>query len=589
MSKLILALLCFVMFSGCKTVPKPSKYGTAMDQIKVELKDGIERNKSIKPTANIPIYVQDALSPNVTIKKEEIAVTPPNKKFSIVAESIDAKAFFLGLVEDTSVNLILHPKVEGNISLKLKNVSIIEVLDLVRRVYGYGYEETVQGIKIFPATLQTRSYKINYLDMKRNGTSETQITSAGLSGGGGGSGGDEDSESGESSSGGGSVNSQITSQIHADYWSELSKTLSIIVGNEEGRKVAVSRMAGIVIIQAMPDELLRVESFLEKSEKALNRQVILEAKVLEVELNDGYRAGINWGMIGTHLKASQLGGNLHGGEDVSTTLPAASAIEGGNATADLAIDSANRIAPNIPSIAGAYGGILTLGINYRKIAAFIELLASQGNVQVLSSPRVSTTNNQKALIKVGTDEYFVTNITTTTSVTAGVTVTQPTVEFEPFFSGIALDVTPQISDNGDITLHVHPTISTVTEKDKTVAFGGNTNRYPLARTTIRESDSIVRAKNGQMVIIGGLMQDRTKEVVTGVPVLKDIPFFGKAFRQTRQVALKSELVILLRPIILDDNVLTSELEGSLERFEGLDRGFHLGGHPDVYGTMAEQG
>lgn len=219
---------------------------------------------------------------------------------------------------------------------------------------------------------------------------------------------------------------------------------------------------------------------------------------------------------------------------------------------------------------------------------FLEMLGSQGNVQVLSSPRVSTMNNQKALIKVGTDEFFVTGVTTNSAVSGGDTTTfSPTVKFNSFFSGIALDVTPHIDEKDNITLHVHPTVSLVTEKVKTVTLTGNQQTFPLAQSTIRESDSIVHAQSGELVVIGGMMQDKMSEVVSGVPFLMDIPFVGKAFRHTRQEVKKSELVILLRPVVISENGWNKELEKTYDSFDTLDRGFHFGPHWDELGTMAE--
>ena len=225
-------------------------------------------------------------------------------------------------------------------------------------------------------------------------------------------------------------------------------------------------------------------------------------------------------------------------------------------------------------------------MNYRKLATFVELLAAQGNVQVLSSPRITTSNNQKALIKVGNDQFFITNFTLTKSTNlAGVETESPSVTLNPFFSGIALDVTPQIGDD-DITLHIHPTISTVTNT-KADFPGAGANGIQLAKSSVRESDSIVRAKNGQLIVIGGLMQDKTAELITGIPFLKDIPFVGAAFRHTRQQASKSELVILLRPTILDDYKIKNQLQNTYKRINDLDRGFHVGGGDKWYGNLGE--
>ncbi len=135
--------------------------------------------------------------------------------------------------------------------------------------------------------------------------------------------------------------------------------------------------------------------------------------------------------------------------------------------------------------------------------------------------------------------------------TGTATTVTPSVTLTPFFSGIALDVTPQISQDGWVTLHVHPSVSEVTDQQKTVTIGQQTQQLPLALSTVRETDSIVRAKSGQVVVIGGLMQDRVDDEQAGTPILSDIPLLGQAFKQTRQRSTKSELVILLRPVVVD--------------------------------------
>ena len=177
------------------------------------------------------------------------------------------------------------------------------------------------------------------------------------------------------------------------------------------------------------------------------------------------------------------------------------------------------------------GGLFGLAFQTSNFAALIEFLETQGNVQVLSSPRIATLNNQKAVLKVGTDEFFVTNVTTTTT-TGTSTTTTPSVTLQPFFSGIALDVTPQIDENNNITLHIHPSVSKVTTVNKVVDLGsaGSIN-LPLASSNISETDSIVRAQDGQIVAIGGLMKQTTSDDRSQVPGAGDIPVLGSLFRK----------------------------------------------------------
>ena len=212
-----------------------------------------------------------------------------------------------------------------------------------------------------------------------------------------------------------------------------------------------------------------------------------------------------------------------------------------------------------------------VAVNTGDFKAFIELLETQGSVIVLSSPRIATMNNQKAVIKVGTDEFFVTDISSTT-VTGAATTTSPSIELTPFFSGVALDVTPQISQKGEITLHVHPSVSRVEDQTKSIEFGtGDTTlTVPLARSTVREADSIVRARNGQVVVIGGLMEDILADDQTPTPGLSKLPLVGPLFRQSGYNVRKTELVILLRPLVAQaDRPWRNLLEESAKRLDGI--------------------
>ena len=230
--------------------------------------------------------------------------------------------------------------------------------------------------------------------------------------------------------------------------------------------------------------------------------------------------------------------------------------------------------PGVAKLAGvpaiAFGGVFSLAVNGQDFTAFLEALKTQGNVQVLSSPRISTMNNQKAIIKVGTDEFFVTDVSTTT-VTGTATTSTPNIELTPFFSGIALDVTPQISREGVVTLHIHPSVSEVTDQEKVISIGGQTQTLPLARSTVRETDSVVQARSGQLVVIGGLMQTHERENVGTTPLLGDMPLVGAMFRHKRTLGVKSELVILLRPLVINEGADWAKPIGdSRDRLSGME-------------------
>jgi len=357
-------------------------------------------------------------------------------------------------------------------------------------------------------------------------------------------GADEDGRS-TSSRGGGIIGTEIrTEQSLTTFWQELRESVEAIVGVGEGRSVVVNPQSGVVVVRALPNELREVEAYLQATQLIIQRQVIIEAKIIEVRLNDRFQSGINWSSLLTPGNNSITASNIGGG----TVLIGESGLSGiaGN-TGDL---DPNNFSAISGAAATAFGGVFTAALNFGDFTAFIELLETQGNVQVLSSPRVATLNNQKAIIKVGTDEFFVTDVSSTNVTTTAGTTFNPNVTLTPFFSGIALDVTPQISQDGYVILHVHPSISEVVDQQKTVTVGNVTQQLPLALSTVRESDSIVRARSGQVIIIGGLMQEIIDDQDARTPFLGALPGIGKLFTHKKQTTVKSELVILLRPIIV---------------------------------------
>jgi len=568
-------LVASLAFGACQT--QPPKDGTAMNKIRQVMAESEQasQKRRIEP----PPEISAALMPPMQIQLGAVTGTQ-EKRFDVNVVEAPAKEFFMSLVDGTAYNMVVHPQVEGALSLSLKNVTIPEVMSIMREVYGYEYQHTPGGFTVMPARLQSRIYQVNYLNVKRSGNSEMRVSSGQMV-----QSSDQSSSGDDTSSSSSSEtlpSSKVVTESQADFWSELRAGLQILVGKGEGRSVVVSPQSGIVVVRAMPPELREVEGYLRSIQATLQRQVILEAKILEVELNDGFQSGINWGKLaslgnGRTLTLGQTGGG--------------SALNGNSSTTGIAGNSGNMDPANYSPIdaltAQAFGGVFSLAVSTGSFSAFIELLQSQGNVQVLSSPRVATVNNQKAVIKVGQDEFFVTDVSTTT-VTGNTTSSTPDVTLTPFFSGIALDVTPQIDQNGGVTLHIHPSVSEVIDQSKTFTIDDKSQTLPLARSRVRESDSIVYARSGQIVVIGGLMQESTTESTASPPGLGDLPFLGSAFRHTRQASHKSELVILLKPLVIDGpNAWGQGLSDSARRFESLDRGFHYGGSPSVFGTRAE--
>ncbi|NQY34058.1 MAG: pilus (MSHA type) biogenesis protein MshL [Alteromonadaceae bacterium] len=547
-SVLVSSILVSMSLAGCKSVPdSPTFVKNALDEAIANSSTSKKATKP-KPLVNMPSAVQNEIMQHSMQQAKQSLLA--EKRLQIAANEVDAKSFFAAIVDESAYSVAMHPDVSGNITLNLKDVTLDEVITVVEDLYGYEIQRKGKIIQVYPAGMRTETIPLNYLYITRNGSSSTSVNSGGLSSNDSRNRGSSSSSKGNSNNSnlsnngsdgqsganqnGSSQNSSginIYTNSQSDYWVELQANLLSLLGvgsNDEARTVIVSPQAGLVTVRAMPNEIKVVKKFIRDSAENLRRQVIIEAKIMEVTLNDDYQQGINWDEVLGHVGST-----------------------------DIAFSTAGGLAGN--TISTLIGGTTSIGFKNKDFAGVINLLSTQGNVQVLSSPRITVTNNQKAVIKVGNDEYFVTDVSSTTTTGTSTTVT-PEVDLTPFFSGIALDVTPQISESGEVILHVHPAVTITEEQVKLIQLGGDEIVLPMARSSVRESDTIIRAKSGEIVIIGGLIETRKVDSESKTPLLGDIPWVGELFKSKRQKTEKKELVILLKPIVIGQDTWKNQLK-----------------------------
>jgi MSHA biogenesis protein MshL len=571
-----------LLAAGCDSAGRRDTYDTISSEM---------RNATAKAAAQqhkAPDAVEAALLPPAPV----LAATLPkaravlDERFNVALNNVPAQQFFLSIATGTRYNMLVSPEVTGTLSANLKDVTIFEALDAVRELYGYDYRVEGNRIYVRPLTMQTRMFKVNYLTGSRRGISNVRVSSTSINTVNTNGQNGQNGQSGQGTQQNGAQNqtqngtptgtqsvqddaSNVKMTSETDFWGDLKAALEAIVGTgDDGRNVIITPQSGVVLVRALPAQLRAVDDYLKATRLAVERQVILEAKILEVQLNSGFQSGVNWAAFrrgsnsGTGLGVIAPGTNLVQRDPVTGAVTQTAGATGLTSIPGSTLGAA----------ADALGTMFGLAVQTSNFSAMISFLESQGTVHVLSSPRIATMNNQKAVLKIGTDEFYVTGISTTTnSNVSGNTVT-PNVTVQPFFSGVLLDVTPQIDEDGHVMLHVHPSVSTVTTVNKSVNLGsaGSLN-LPLAASSTSEMDSMVRGRNGEIVAIGGLMRQSTSSDQSQLPGMGSVPVLGTLFRNKDSVSQKRELVVLIKPTIVDDaGSMTNELQESMRRIERLD-------------------
>ena len=479
---LLLSVIPFMFILACTASPPPKP------EIQKKMETPLRPQKSITKLPPVALEPLAKMKPSAATEEK---MPYEGKIFSLSARGAPLQDVVMGLAKEAELNLVLEKGVDPMepVSVEVNNLSLRKTLDLIFAAYDYFY--TIEGNTLWVKATETRFFKYDLPPFHSTGES---------SGGGNAVGGDA----------GGYEVTTTTDEDKMDAWKQIEDALQAASAGggdggllSEAGNARVDALTGTIVVTDRRENLDLVEEFLRRMELAAKRQVVLEARIMEVTLNDAHEFGINWNMD-------------YDGFTVNSVM----------ATANSAINL----------------GWVAQGIT---ADIMVNMLATQGEVNVLSSPRIHVLNNQAAVINVGeTVPYLIWNRECDDNGNNCMWV--PTVEKEQ--AGISMGVTPQISEDGMVTLHIVPVINGLVGWETTILQGGPTYRVPIIDT--RGTDSIIRVADGATIVIGGLIQESHTEDVRGIPFLKDIPVLGAVFgNQVRDVS-KSELVITLTPTIV---------------------------------------
>jgi MSHA biogenesis protein MshL len=456
---------------------------------------------------------------------------------------VDVREILRSVAGNAGLGLQMAPDVMGDVNVHLENVPLSQALDAILKPTGLGYSMNEGVLVVHKRGMVTRWFKFDYPVTLREGRGELEISAGSeeSSGGGGGSGG------GEGGGGGQNQNkSHVTSTATMSVWPEVMDALKVLIfqgtnpeasGSEsqsaqatslsdpEGRTLVINPMASLVHVTAEFDRVAQAEQLLIHLQESLQRQVAIEVRIMEVSLDHDQQTGVNWD---TFAKSD--------GNASLTTLGRPANL--GDSFFQFVVDS-------------------------KHMSGVFQALSTSGDIKSISTPRVTTLNNQKAVVRVVKEDIFFKAEVEPAIITNGV-ASEPVVNYtaQSVSVGVVLDVTPQVSSDGSITLNVHPTISDITG----IAESPNQDTAPIL--SVRELDTVGKVRAGQTLVIAGLMSERTQDTRSGVPILKDIPLLGYLFGKTGQQKTNIELVMLLTPTLLEGEAIAADVKKTLAEIEG---------------------
>lgn len=533
------------------------------------------------------------LAPPPAPVKAAPALPPPRPSapvptYTVVVNDVPVKDLLFSIARDTQYNIDLHPGITGNVSLNAVQEPLPAILDRIARQANLRYEMNGRTVSILPDTPYVKTYTVNYVNVARNTTSSVGVA-AQIASTGGSVGSSTGGSTGSTTSTGNSSTTTVSSESNNDLWTVLADNIRTILAgtravtqsNEERAArldaekaaraervsqaeaaskagagaanlftaafanqpigdgkydVAVNPVGGTITVLGTAKQQELVQQYLDRVMQSAQRQVLIEATIVEVSLKDQYRAGIDWSKAlqgATGWSINTLGGGTNALADTLTPFVQATYTRSGS----------------------------------NGFTAAIDLLESFGNTKVLSSPKLMALNNQTALLKVVDNlVYFNVKADTTTTANVGTTTTFTTTP-QTVPVGIVMTMTPQINENGMVSLTVRPTISRnvgfVRDPNPSIP-ADIPNQVPVIQ--VREMESLLQIRSGQTVILGGLIQDDSNNARDGLPVLSRPEGIGAIFGQHERINSQTELVIFLRPIVVSNPTLESD---ELRQFQRL--------------------
>jgi general secretion pathway protein D len=498
--KYLLIIITLIGLAGCQTtLPEKDPRMAVAGHV----------NESIPQ----PSAVEDDIPPVVS-QVPVIAAPKPAEKlqtFTVVAADLPASELLFALARDARLNLDIDPAISGNVSINAIDQTLPQILKRISNQVSLRYYVDGPNMVVKRDLPFMRTYKIDYLNMARETKSSVSIDSKIATGG---------------SVEGGSTTS-IKNTSSNDFWKTLETNL-LALAQSDGQpgQVISNRESGTINVMSSSKGHESIGKFLDSVMTNVRKQVLIEATVVEVTLNDEFQAGVDWSRLasgnGWDIVQSTLSGNLASGQFLSATF---SDKQGST-----------------------------------DISASIKALDAFGNVSVMSSPKIMALNNQTSVLKVVDNRVYFTNELKTTDATA----TSPSKEtltttIHTVPVGFIMNVTPYITSNDEVILNIRPTISRILQFiDLPTLGGGVASKIP--EISVREMESVLRVGNGNTAVIGGLMQDSTNKKSAGVPGLHDTSGFGVLFGTQEQKSSKTELVIFLRPRIIGNASLETNLK-----------------------------